>query len=92
MQLVDKYMYLADSLFMKYLLGLRSSSDSMLPERPTFPPVTVPPGRCNKHLIGKKGQFSPPDNPYKSNTDCVWIIKFPKGYYFQLIFYDIELQ
>ena len=77
-----------------FLLGLRSSSVSKLPAKSltTSSPVTLPRGRCNKHLIGKTGWFYPPDNSYKSNTDCVWIIKFPKGYYFQLIFYDIELQ
>ena len=66
-----------------FLLGLRSLSESvsMLPPKRTTPsPVTLPPGRCNEHLVGKTGQFSPPDNPYMNMTDCAWVIEVPKGY------------
>ena len=88
--------YLIHSEFMNYfLLGLRSLSESvnMLPPKRTTPsPVTLPPGRCNEHLVGKTGQFSPPDNPYMNTTDCAWVIEVPKGYTVNLIFYDVQIE
>ena len=78
-----------------YLLGLRSLSESvrMLPPKRTTPsPVNLPPGRCNEHLVGKTGQFSPPDNPYMNTTDCVWVIEVPKGYTVNLTFYDVQIE
>jgi len=77
-----------------FSLGLRSSSVSKLPAKSltTSSPVILPRGRCNKHLTGKTGWFFPPDNPYKSNTDCVWIIEVPKGYCILLTVYNIQFE
>jgi len=63
-----------------FSLGSRSSSVSKLPSR------------CDKYLYGITSWFSPPDNPYKSCTDCVWIIEVPKGYRIVLTIYNIQLQ
>ena len=76
-----------------FLLELRSPSVSRLPVKVALPsPVKLSPGRCNKHFLGKTGQISPPDTPYKSNTTCNWVIEVPTGYYIQLDFYNIALE
>ena len=76
------------------LLGLRSSleSVSVLPPKKDLPSPFIP-GGCNKFSNGSRDQFYPPDNPYRSNTHCTWIIEMPKGYRkIRLIFHDIEIE
>ena len=76
-----------------YLKGLRSSSESRLPPKvPPPSPVNLSSWNCSEHLIGRSGQFSPPDNPYKSNTNCVWAIEVPKGHGVQLKIDGIDLE
>ena len=80
-----------------YLLDLRSSSESVsqLPAKSvnTASPVNLPLGRCNAHLQETRGQFSPPDNPYRSNTDCAWVIEVPHGYkYISLKIYGLQIE
>ena len=82
-------------LQINFFLGLRSLSESvsMLPPKRTTPsPVTLPPGRCNEHLVGITGQFSPPNNLYMNNTDCAWVIEVPRGYTVNLTFYDVQIK
>ena len=78
-----------------FLSGLRSASESVsrLPVPVTTPsPVTLPPGRCNEHLYGKTGNFSPPDSVYRNSTDCAWVIEVPTGYYIYLTIHDLDLE
>ena len=76
-----------------YYIGLRSSSESRLPPKPLAPsPVNLSLWNCSEHLIGKGGQFFPPDNPYKNNTDCVWAIEVPEGHGIQLKVYGVDLE
>ena len=76
-----------------YWIGLRSSSESRLPPKlPPSSPVDLSLWNCSEHLIGTSGQFSPPDNPYKSNTDCVWAIEAPEGHCIQLRMDGIDLE
>ena len=75
--------------------GLRSAPQSVsglaAPQlKPS--PVTLPPGRCNKHFRGKSGTITPPDSVYRSNTDCAWIIDIPRGYYIFMKISDIDLE
>jgi len=75
-------------------LEIRGPSESRLPpkESVTPAPTLLPPN--DKHLKGKSGDFSAPDfpQPYKSNTDYVWIIEVPDGYvaYIQIFGISIE--
>ena len=73
-------------------LGLRSWATSRLPRTSNKNPFTLPPGRCNKHLTGKTGTFSPPDYYYQSNTECIWIIEVPKGYSVRITFYNVDIE
>ena len=75
------------------LTGLRSSSDSRLPPKvPPPSPVDLSSWNCSKHLIGQSGQFSPLDDPYKNNTDCIWATEVPEGHGIQLKIYGIDLE
>ena len=72
--------------------SLLESVSMLPPKRSTRSTVTLPPDRCNEHLVGKTGQFSPPDNLYMNNTDCTWVIEVPKGYTVNLTFYDVQIE
>ena len=77
------------------LLELRGTSTSQLPPKRastiSVPPI-VPPSN-GKHLKGKSGRFSPPNypQPYKSNTDNVWIIEVPEGYRIYIQIFNIRI-
>ena len=75
-----------------FLLGLRSWSDSRLPAPVNLTFVVLPSGRCNKHLTGLTGSFSPPDYIYRSNTECIWIIEVPRGYSIRVTFYNVKIE
>ena len=77
-----------------FLLGLRSWSSSRLPPPVTskISPVVLPSGRCNRHLIGSTGRFSPPDSYYRSNTECIWVIEVPEGYNVRVTFYNVQIE
>ena len=73
-------------------LGLRSWSASRLPPPANVNPFVLPVGRCNRHLSGKTGKFSPPDFYYQSNTECIWIVEVPTGYSIRITFYNVEIE
>ena len=80
-------------MYIYSFLELRSWSHSRLPAPVmiNFTFVIVPPGRCNKHLTGLTGSFSPPDYYYRSNTECIWIIEVPRGYSIRVTFYNVGI-
>ena len=73
---------------------IRGPSESQLPpkEGVTPAPTLLPPN--DKHLKGKSGHFSAPDfpQPYKSNTDYVWIIEVPDGYDASIQIFGISIE
>ena len=77
-----------------FSLGLRSWSSSRLPPpvKSNISPVVLPSGRCNRHLVGSTGRFSPPDLYYRSNTECVWVIEVPEGYSVRVTFYNVQIE
>ena len=77
-----------------FLLGLRSWSLSRLPPpvKSNISPVVLPSGRCNEHLVGHTGTFSPPDSYYRNNTECIWVIEVPEGYSVRVTFYNVEIE
>ena len=72
--------------------GFRSWSASRLPPPANVNPFVLPVGRCNRHLSGKTGTFSPPDFYYQSNTECIWIVEVPTGYSIRITFYNVEIE
>ena len=58
----------------------------------TPPPIVLPP--TGKHLKGKSGHFSAPDypQPYKSNTNRIWIIEVPEGYVVYIQIFNISIE
>ena len=89
--LMNNHLYV---IYCSCLLDSRSASESnsTLPPPSPPPPPTVTPGRCNKKISGMTGTFSPPDNPYRSNTDCAWLLEVPKGHYIVLRIYGIQIE
>ena len=86
--LINNHLYV---ICCSWLLDSRSASESESTLPPPSPP-TVAPGRCNEKISGMTGTFSPPDNPYRSNTDCAWLIEVPKGYFITLTIYGIQIE
>ena len=77
----------------RLLIGVRPSSDSRLPLKVTPPsPVNLSLWNCGEHLVGRSGQFSPPDDPYKKNTDCMWAIEVTEGHGIQFRIDGIDLE
>ena len=90
--LINNHLY---KIHCSCLLDSRSASESkstLPPPSPPPPSPTVASGRCNKKISGMTGTFSPPDSPYRSNTDCAWLIEVPKGYYITLRIYNIQIE